>query len=66
MNVFVGEHLHIEPDIWGTMIGMALMLISLVAIPFLDWSEHEPSGLAEAFDWRKRGWGLSPWRSSGS
>jgi ubiquinol-cytochrome c reductase cytochrome b subunit len=56
MNVFVGEHLRIEPDIWGTMIGMALMLISLLAIPFLDRSEHEPSNLAEAFNWRKRGW----------
>jgi quinol-cytochrome oxidoreductase complex cytochrome b subunit len=56
MNVFVGEHLGIEPDIWGTMIGMALMLISLLAIPFLDRSEQEPSNLAEAFDWRKRGW----------
>jgi quinol-cytochrome oxidoreductase complex cytochrome b subunit len=55
MNVFVGEHLGIEPDIWGTMIGMALMLVSLFAIPFLDRSEHEPSNLGEAFDWRKRG-----------
>jgi quinol-cytochrome oxidoreductase complex cytochrome b subunit len=59
MNVFVGEHLGIEPDIWGTMIGMALMLVSLLAIPFLDKSEHEPSGLAEAFDWRKRGWAFA-------
>jgi quinol-cytochrome oxidoreductase complex cytochrome b subunit len=59
MNVFVGEHLGIEPDIWGTMIGMALMLASLVAIPFLDWSEHEPSNRAEAFDWRKRGWAFA-------
>ncbi len=59
MNVFVGEHLGIEPDIWGTMIGMALMLASLVAIPFLDRSEHEPSNRAEAFDWRKRGWAFA-------
>jgi quinol-cytochrome oxidoreductase complex cytochrome b subunit len=59
MNVFVGEHLGIEPDIWGTMIGMALMLVSLFAIPFLDRSEHEPSNLGEAFDWRKRGWAFA-------
>jgi quinol-cytochrome oxidoreductase complex cytochrome b subunit len=59
MNVFVGEHLGIEPDIWGTMIGMALMLVSLLAIPFLDRSEDEPSNLAEAFDWRKRGWAFA-------
>jgi quinol-cytochrome oxidoreductase complex cytochrome b subunit len=59
MNVFAGEHLRIEPDIWGTMIGMALMLVSLFAIPFLDRSEQEPSSLAEAFDWRKRGWAFA-------
>jgi quinol-cytochrome oxidoreductase complex cytochrome b subunit len=59
MNVFVGEHLGIEPDIWGTMIGMALMVVSLVAIPFLDRSEHEPSNPAEAFDWHERGWAFA-------
>ncbi len=56
MNVFVGEHLGIKPDIWGTMIGMVLMLVSLVAIPFLDRSKQEPSNRAEAFNWRLRGW----------
>jgi quinol-cytochrome oxidoreductase complex cytochrome b subunit len=59
MNVFVGEHLGIEPDIWGTMIGMALMLVALLAIPFLDSSKNEPGTLAEAFDWRQRGWAFA-------
>src|SRR5262249_26045848 len=36
MNVFFGETLGIEPDIWGTMVGMALMLLALLAVPFLD------------------------------
>ncbi len=56
MNVFVGEHLLIEPDIWGTMIGMTLMLLALIAIPFLDRSKQEPGNRAEAFNWRTRGW----------
>lgn len=55
MNVFVGEHLGINPDIWGTMIGMVLMLGALIAIPFLDRSEAEPINRAEAFNLRKRG-----------
>jgi quinol-cytochrome oxidoreductase complex cytochrome b subunit len=59
MNVFVGEHLGINPDIWGTMIGMTLMLVALLAIPFLDRSEQEPSTRAEAFNWRKRGWAFA-------
>jgi quinol-cytochrome oxidoreductase complex cytochrome b subunit len=59
MNVFVGEHLGIEPDIWGSMIGMVLMLLSLLAIPFFDRSEHEPSNPVEAFDLGKRGWAFA-------
>lgn len=55
INVFVGEHLGIEPDIWGTIVGMTLLLLALVAIPFLDRSDHEPASRAEAFNWRKRG-----------
>jgi hypothetical protein len=56
MNVFVGEHLGVEPDIWGTMVGMTLMLLALLAIPFVDRSEHEPQGWLKAFAWRQRGW----------
>ncbi len=59
MNVFVGEHLGIEPDIWGTIVGMTLMLLALVAIPFLDRSDAEPGNRAEAFAWRKRGWAFA-------
>ncbi|HEV8489057.1 MAG TPA: cytochrome b N-terminal domain-containing protein [Candidatus Limnocylindrales bacterium] len=56
MNVFVAEKLGIEPDIWGTVVGMALMLGALLVIPFVDRAEHEPASPAAAFDWRKRGW----------
>jgi quinol-cytochrome oxidoreductase complex cytochrome b subunit len=56
MNVFVEEHLGLEPDIWGTVIGMALMLGSLILIPFVDPGRTEPGSWREAFDLRKRGW----------
>jgi quinol-cytochrome oxidoreductase complex cytochrome b subunit len=56
MNLFVNDHLGINPDIWGTVIGMALMLGALVAIPFLDRGNQEPATGREAFDWRRRGW----------
>lgn len=56
MNVFFGEHLGIEPDIWGTMVGMVLMLGALLAIPFVDRGSREPQGWAQAFDLRERGW----------
>jgi quinol-cytochrome oxidoreductase complex cytochrome b subunit len=55
MNI-VAANFGIDPDIWGTMIGMGLMLLALVAIPFLDRGAHEPDSTASAFDWRKRGW----------
>jgi quinol-cytochrome oxidoreductase complex cytochrome b subunit len=56
MNVFVDEVLHINPDIWGTVIGMVLMLGALLVIPFVDRSKQEPRGWREAIDLRKRGW----------
>jgi hypothetical protein len=56
MNVFVAEKLGIDPDIWGTMIGMVILLGALVVIPFVDRGEHEPDSSAAAFNWRKRGW----------
>jgi quinol-cytochrome oxidoreductase complex cytochrome b subunit len=59
MNVFVDEHLGLAPDIWGTVIGMTLMLASLVAIPFVDGGDREPSCWQQAFDWRKRGWAFA-------
>lgn len=59
MNVFFEEHLGIKPDIWGTVAGIVLMTGALIAIPFLDRSDHEPATTAEAFDWRKRGWAFA-------
>lgn len=56
MNVFFGEHLGIEPDIWGTMVGMVLMLGALVVIPFVDRAGVEPDSGRAAFSWRVRGW----------
>jgi quinol-cytochrome oxidoreductase complex cytochrome b subunit len=56
MNVFVNKVFHMEPDIWGTVMGAVLMTGALVAIPFLDWSDHEPRDRAEAFNWRTRRW----------
>ena len=55
MNVFVDIWLGIKPDIWGTMIGMVLLLAALVAIPFVDRTDPEPANRAEAFNMRKRG-----------
>jgi quinol-cytochrome oxidoreductase complex cytochrome b subunit len=56
MNVFVDTKLGIDPDIWGTMVGMVILLGSLLIIPFVDRGEHEPESSAAAFNWRKRGW----------
>ena len=56
MNVFVDQKLGIDPDIWGTIIGMALMLGALLIIPFVDRGDAEPNSTAAAFNWRKRGW----------
>jgi cytochrome b6 len=56
MNVFFGERLGIEPDIWGTIVGMALMTLALLVIPFVDVTPREPATAAEAFSWRQRHW----------
>jgi quinol-cytochrome oxidoreductase complex cytochrome b subunit len=55
MNI-VAANLGIDPDIWGAMLGMGLMLLALVVIPFVDRVKVEPSSWAAAFDWRTRGW----------
>jgi quinol-cytochrome oxidoreductase complex cytochrome b subunit len=55
MNVFFAEQFGIDPDIWGTIVGMVLMLGALVVIPFVDSGAHEPGNRHEAFDLRKRG-----------
>jgi ubiquinol-cytochrome c reductase cytochrome b subunit len=59
MNIFVAEVFGLEPDIWGTMIGMVLLLGSLLIIPFVDRGSGQPETRAEAFDWRKRGFAFA-------
>jgi hypothetical protein len=56
MNVFVADWLGIEPDIWGTIAGMAIMLGALLIIPFIDRGPLEPESSAAAFNLRARGW----------
>jgi menaquinol-cytochrome c reductase cytochrome b subunit len=55
MNRFIALAFHLEPDIWGTIIGMFLMTAALVAVPFVDRGDVEPASWAEALDLRKRG-----------
>ncbi len=59
MNVFVHDVFGIDPDIWGTMVGMALMLGALLIIPFVDRGDRAPEGWTAAFNWRKRGWAFA-------
>lgn len=59
MNVFFGEHLGIEPDIWGTVVGITLMTLALLVVPFVDRARREPEGSHQAFDWRQRGWAFA-------
>jgi quinol-cytochrome oxidoreductase complex cytochrome b subunit len=54
MNI-IAANLGIDPDIWGSVIGMGLLLAVLVVIPFLDRAKHEPESRAAAFDLRQRG-----------
>jgi ubiquinol-cytochrome c reductase cytochrome b subunit len=55
MNRFVNIAFHMEPDIWGTVIGMALMAAALVSVPYLDGGKLEPTSWKEAFG-RERLW----------
>ena len=52
MNVFFGEQLGIEPDIWGTMVGVILLFGALILIPFVDPGK-EPENVGEAFSLRR-------------
>ena len=56
MNRFVTIAFHLEPDIWGTVIGMVLMTAALVAVPYLDRGKLEPTSWSEAFSLRERRW----------
>lgn len=56
LNRFVAIFFHLEPDIWGTVIGMGLIAIALVAIPYIDrGGRFEPKNWAEALS-KKRIW----------
>jgi quinol-cytochrome oxidoreductase complex cytochrome b subunit len=55
MNI-VAANLGVDPDIWGTMLGMGAMLLALLVIPFVDRGPHEPESSSAAFNMRKRGW----------
>jgi quinol-cytochrome oxidoreductase complex cytochrome b subunit len=55
MNI-VAANLGIDPDIWGTVAAIIVMAVVLLAIPFVDRSDHEPESIAAAFNLRKRGW----------
>jgi len=55
MNI-VAANFGIAPDIWGTVVGMGLMLAALLLIPFVDRGDKEPDSAAAAFNWRERGW----------
>ena len=56
MNRFINIFFHLEPDIWGTILGMLLMTASLVVIPFVDRADDEPVSWEGAFNLRQRGW----------
>ena len=55
MNIFAAN-LGIDPDIWGATVGLAVLLVALLLIPFLDGGDREPDNAGEAFNLRKRGW----------
>ncbi len=55
MNIVVAN-LGIDPDIWGSAIGMLLLAGTLFIVPFVDRGKVEPQGWAAAFDLRTRGW----------
>ena len=57
MNRFVTIAFGMEPDIWGTVIGMVLMAGALIAIPYLDRGGPDaPRNWTEALSLRRRGW----------
>jgi quinol-cytochrome oxidoreductase complex cytochrome b subunit len=57
MNRFVTIAFGLEPDIWGTVMGIVLMTVALAAIPFLDrGGSTEPRNWDEALSLHRRGW----------
>jgi len=57
MNRFVDIAFGMNPDIWGTVIGIVLMAVALIAIPYLDrGGPVEPHSWEEALSMHERGW----------
>lgn len=56
MNRLVAILFHMEPDIWGTVIGMVLMFLGVVLVPFVDRAKQVPRSWADALNLRQRGW----------
>ncbi len=57
MNRFVTIAFGMDPDIWGTVIGMVLITVALVAVPYLDrGGPYEPRNWNEALSLQRRGW----------
>jgi menaquinol-cytochrome c reductase cytochrome b subunit len=59
MNRFVTIAFNLDPDIWGTIIGIGVMALALIAIPFLDRAPAEPQSWREALSVRTRGWAFA-------
>jgi len=55
MNIVVAGW-GIDPDIWGSILGMLILFVALVSVPFLDRSNAEPGSWRDAFNLRTRGW----------
>lgn len=56
LNRFVAIFFNLQPDIWGTVIGMIIIAVALVAIPYIDrGGSIEPKNWAEAMS-KKRSW----------
>jgi quinol-cytochrome oxidoreductase complex cytochrome b subunit len=58
MNI-IAANAGVDPDIWGAMLGMLVLLVALLVIPFIDRARHEPDSFASAFSWRQRGWAFA-------
>jgi hypothetical protein len=53
MNRFVTLAFELEPDIWGTVMGIVLMAAALIVIPYLDREPLEPHSWSEALSVRR-------------
>lgn len=58
MNI-IAASFGVDPDIWGAVIAMLVLLVALLIIPFVDRADREPQSIAEAFDLRKRGFAFA-------